>query len=432
MPMESWEVEFDYAGRPADSAAHDRVVAAVAAATVRDLFVFSHGWNNSPAVARRLYDRYFDGIELVAQQHGIDLEGAATLRVVWPSILWPDEEEHADDGDTPGGPAASTGSARGAQEYKIPADDLLKRVFAPGHAGDAVAAAMELLESGLQTPEERTSFVHLIAQCFEGNPADESDAPAADAALRLDSDELLRAFAKYEPGWVTDAHSDAAGLSDARSRVVRGARGALRTASYWTMKERAGAVGKEGLAPLLRRLHAANGGMRVHLGGHSFGARLVSYSLSGLADDDGFVRSLFLVQGAFSHSAFALSLPFAPGRRGALAEKDRLVQGPRVVTFSDFDTAVGRAYPLASLLAGQDAANLSDRWGAMGGRGALNVSAEEMNLRPPGISYQFEYGRWYNLNGHAVIRTGGPPSGAHSDIFHPEVAWAALSAAQLV
>jgi hypothetical protein len=30
-----------------------------------------------------------------------------------------------------------------------------------------------------------------------------------------------------------------------------------------------------------------------------------------------------------------------------------------------------------------------------------------------------------------VISQGGPPSGSHSDIFHPEVVWAAIGVAGL-
>ena len=45
------------------------------------------------------------------------------------------------------------------------------------------------------------------------------------------------------------------------------------------MKNRAGTVGRNGLGPLLGRLPA---GVRVHLVGHSFGARLVSFALAGL------------------------------------------------------------------------------------------------------------------------------------------------------
>jgi hypothetical protein len=67
----------------------------------------------------------------------------------------------------------------------------------------------------------------------------------------------------------------------------------------------------------------------------------------------------------------------------------------------------------------------------MGHDGAQAVVAAEVPLAPVGRAYQLPAGRFTNLNGDAVINQGGPPSGAHSDIFHPEVVWAAISVAGL-
>ena len=54
-----------------------------------------------------------------------------------------------------------------------------------------------------------------------------------------------------------------------------GAREVLRTLSYYEMKNRAGLVGQQGLGPLLANLAGPGGAPRIHLIGHSFGARLV-------------------------------------------------------------------------------------------------------------------------------------------------------------
>ena len=45
--------------------------------------------------------------------------------------------------------------------------------------------------------------------------------------------------------------------------------------------------------------------------------------------------------------------------------------------------------------------------------------------------YQFATGKWLNLDGNQIIVNGDPPSGAHSDIVHPEIAWAALLAEKI-
>ena len=77
------------------------------------------------------------------------------------------------------------------------------------------------------------------------------------------------------------------------------------------MKRRAGTVGELGLGPLLGQLARSSPEVRVHLVGHSLGARLVSFALRGLPDGVRTVKSVTLLQGAFSHYAFASRLPHA-------------------------------------------------------------------------------------------------------------------------
>jgi hypothetical protein len=146
------------------------------------------------------------------------------------------------------------------------------------------------------------------------------------------------------------------------------------------------------------------------------------------------VKSVFLLQGAFSHFAFADSLPHAPGRAGALKGMAARVDGPLVVTHSQHDLAVCKRYPQASFISRDDAADFDDavsRWGAMGSRGAQAVHAGVDAFKPVGQAYAFASGRFLNLDGDHLITRGGPPSGAHSDIIYPEIAWAVLQAARL-
>src|SRR5262249_33726090 len=145
------------------------------------------------------------------------------------------------------------------------------------------------------------------------------------------------------------------------------------------------------------------------------------------------VKSLLLLQGAFSHFAFADALPFDRARKGDLHGMSTRVDGPLLATFSAFDLAVGRAYPLGAYASGQDAAAKAvARWGGMGSDGAQAVKAAGAPLAQTGKPYAFVAGKWTNLDGNKIIKTGGLPSGAHSDIIHPEIAWALLSAAKLV
>jgi hypothetical protein len=112
--------------------------------------------------------------------------------------------------------------------------------------------------------------------------------------------------------------------------------------SFWAMKRRAGDVGerlgRECLAPLWRSLSPPP---RLHLVGHSFGAKLVTSAVLGGARPE----SLTLLLGAFSAFAFAPEIPRfdRPGfYHRVLAE--RLVHGPIVVVRSDHDTALATYY----------------------------------------------------------------------------------------
>ena len=96
---------------------------------------------------------------------------------------------------------------------------------------------------------------------------------------------------------------------------------------------------------------------------------------------------------------------------------------------------MGKLYPLASLSSRDDSAGVEDRlfrWGGIGHDGAQAVEATVATLGPVGTAYPFSPGRFVNLDGNGVINRGQPPSGAHSDIFHPELVWAGLAAAGLV
>ena len=201
-----------------------------------------------------------------------------------------------------------------------------------------------------------------------------------------------------------------------------------------------GVIGQHGLGPLLANLARPDGPPRIHLMGHSFGARLVSYSLAGLRDEQtgaaSPVKSLTLIQGAFSHFTFASTLLVDPSQSGALAGDGNRVDGPLLATFSSADRAVGWWYPAASMLADQDseaAVDLTYRWGAMGHDGyQQNPAPSTVSLAPAGNPYDFEPAKFYDLDANAVICNDlSAFAGAHSDIRHPEILWAVVSAAGL-
>jgi hypothetical protein len=173
----------------------------------------------------------------------------------------------------------------------------------------------------------------------------------------------------------------------------------------------------------------------VHLIGHSFGARLVSFALSGVGGPaDSPVASLLLLQGAFSHWSFAHAQDNPFGSPGALNAYADRVHGPLVATHTVYDWAVGVWYPKASFMAHQDAAAaVADRWGGMGSDGfqAVKPAVDRAMPAQGGTGYGLTPGTFYRIDAAGVINntTGEPFSGAHSDIRKPPVAQLAAAAA---
>jgi hypothetical protein len=246
----------------------------------------------------------------------------------------------------------------------------------------------------------------------------------ADFALRLS-----------ELGVVTDPAGGRAGFGDSVARLWHGAQEAARQLTYWQLRSRARVIGEQGLGPLIGRLHAKRPQLGINLIGHGLGAVATAYALRGLSDGSVPLRSMTLLQGAFSHFSFADKLPFDSSRSGLLSGLQNRVAGPVVACYSRFDTDLSDFYPLAARTAGPDASRVvADRLEPVGYReGGLGYdghqpAARAFSLNPPGVGYDFVRPGLVAIDASRVVRQGRPPSGAHSDICHPELAWVALSA----
>jgi hypothetical protein len=238
-----------------------------------------------------------------------------------------------------------------------------------------------------------------------------------------------------------EAELDALARQLARAPRERGALpiSPLHALSFWVMKRRAGEVGerfaREWVVPLWRSLSRPP---RLHLVGHSFGAKLVTSMALGGARP----ASLTLLLAAFSAFAFA---PSVPGFRRpgfyypVLAE--RRVDGPIVVLRSDHDTALGIFYRkvTGSGEVGRTAGRKAGRFdrmatvaaSALGAVGARGVGAPEVDLvavQRTGIP-QYPI---VNVDGSRVVRAAGALRGAHGDIFHREIATLVAMAAGLL
>jgi hypothetical protein len=297
---------------------------------------------------------------------------------------------------------------------------------------DATAAAAEPDD----VREQRLLEFHtLLMTLVPPDPGGEYE-DAGETALLLTADPrrdyqtLADVFGSAPPGSSTQS------IGGWFGKAIGGAKDALRVLSYTVMKARAGDIGRAGLGPLLAALHDRSTDVRVHLIGHSFGARLVSFALSGIGSPAASpIASLLLLQGAFSHWSFAHAQDNPFGKAGALHTSADRVHGPLVATFSEHDWAVCRWYPRASFLARQDESDVDEdrRWMGMGADGfqAVAPAADRSMPASGGLDYGFTPGMFYRVNAANVINNVQTQSfsGAHSDIRHPAVAQLAAAAA---
>lgn len=439
-----WELVFDEHGT-LTSGSPDAVIAQMSAAGIDNLFVFSHGWNTQQGQAEQLYQQMFPLIATAAGQRPA-LGTIGFVGVIWPSIWFPDTPGAAQAlpaagmravGASPAGPVDVTVTLTGTEisdalagSFEPAKQDLLAEMGRLIDQGQRAAAA------GSATHDEQARNVarfHALLQQLTAGTVDGLE-DSGETAL-FDTADPLDAYQTLTTAMGNATGGDAQGLGDIFNRIWDGAKDALRIASFWAMKARAGTVGRAGLGPLLESLHTHAPAIRVNLIGHSFGARLVSFALSGITGPSASpLTSLLLIQGAFSHWCFASQRDMPFGQPGALFGFADRVHGPLVSTFSKFDWAVGTWYPKAAFLAGDDtqAIDPAPRWGGMGSDGfQASAPQADLNIGPPGTDYHLLGGTFHRADGNLVITNTGQSAfaGAHSDIIHPQIAWLAVCAA---
>jgi len=431
-------IEFDKKARLVDDDQTLALDSFIETGGVTDLLVLSHGWNNDEAQAMALYRNLLSSIANEADD-GFDARTIAVVGVFWPSKKFAES-------DLISGGAAAFGD-------DLPEDALIAqlegmRIVVDSDEGEAtIDRLIELVPDLEDKKSARTEFGEKVRTLLGTDIA--ADAELADeipiTMFMMSGDQMLEELgiardeeASAAPdggiasvGGVGDAASDQmggiAGLGSFFSGIRSGAGNALNMITYYTMKARAGLVGRKGLAPVLREVKDEKPSIKIHLVGHSFGGRLVA--ATALGQDDAApvlpVDSMTLLQAAFSHNGFARD--WEGDRDGYFRDvyEEQRISGPTLVTYTPNDRANRVAYPLASRLARQVAAALgdaSDKFGAIGANGAQNTpEAVEGNLLSRDGSYDFEASVVYNLEGSDYI-------GNHSDVAGREIANAIVAA----
>jgi hypothetical protein len=419
----SAEMQFD---RDAKIVGNIDEVLNLANGPVTDLIVMSHGWNNDAREARELYEKLAASMRSVLKEGRVPALQNRKIGLV--GVLWPSKKFAEEDGSFGG--AAGAGSPAKAQEVIDDINDL-REVFPDPEAQKTLDSLVALVPQLEDQATARKKFADQLRTLLNPEAADDED--ATKDLLDADGGELMDRLAKPirlpgrggQQGGAAgaDGRGGAAGLGDLLRGPLGAAKRLLNFTTFFEMKARAGDIGARGVAPVIAQIKAARPDLKVHLLGHSFGARVVSAAAKQLPQDS--VASLTLLQGAFSHHGFARA--FEPGRNGFFREvvDKKIVRGPMVITKTANDKAVGLAYAVASRISNEAAAGVGDagdKFGGIGRNGAVKTpEAKDGKLLAVGGAYAFQPRVLHNLLADDFIKD-------HSDVKGPQVAYAVLSA----
>jgi hypothetical protein len=432
------EVEFTKDGEIHQADQVDDLLELVEQRGVTDLFVIAHGWNNDMSEARALYDSFFRGVKDEINSGRVSTTGRTfgVFGSLWPSKKFAEKEL------IPSG-AAAADSAITEAVLEEQLEDL-KGAFDDPEADIVLEQAKALVPKLEDSAVARKDFVEMLRGVVPEDATEDED--ASGELFRLSGEEVIDRLSKpvmptppgASPGGATGGVSGAvvsgapggptgaAGIGQWFAGVRSGVRNFLNFLTYYQMKSRAGKVGAGGVYQVLRSLRTRRPDLKLHLVGHSFGGRLVTAAAAGPPGQPPVIpNTLTLLQAAFSHYGFANAYDGSRDGFFRAVISSGLVAGPIVISHTKNDRAVGLAYPLASLLAGQEAAALgdeNDRYGGLGRNGAQKTpEAQRGSLLDVDGVYDFEAGKAYNLNADAYIRD-------HSDISKDQVAHALISA----
>jgi hypothetical protein len=440
----AFEIFYNTVGQLVDASAELALLswlASEAGGPTTDLIVISHGWNNDIPEARKLYTDFFTAMQSVqSSQHVATDRNFAVAGVFWPS------KRFALPGDISGGAAAVAPSD--AEQLNDQLDQLKLALADDPAAATKIELARKQIPVLEQSLAAQDAFVAALMSALPApgaNPDEGMDTSIASAKSGAVPGNVVlsRIAAPMFPDLSISADEGgghALGLGDWVGNITSAASSLANLTTYYTMKERAGTVGTSGVLQTILKIQAARTGLRLHLIGHSFGGRLVTAAASALTEPNT-IASMLLLEAAYSHYGVAVDWD-GEGHNGSFR---RLVAAPQVkgnilITHSVNDTAVGLAYPLASSILGQVAANVvtdlaseviggpNDKFGGMGRNGAQKTpEAFDDTLQPVGTRYTpLPAGKTIrNLNGDGPLPL--PTIQNHGDVAKPEIVWAWLS-----
>lgn len=407
-----------------------------------DLIVIAHGWKNDRLDATALYEGLLRGIRSSAGEDLLrDGRSWRVAGVFWPALLFrPDLTLVRGTADE------DSGGGAGLAADVLPEEELAalaRSIAAELDAGepDAMAVAAVAGSGGGGAADDFiAAFRSLLSTDADAEAAGEHEALLGDPGRELvaaESEGGNLELPDYDASPPPEPSGQGASFKEVRNvaaRIRSGGAAAiarlLNQGTYFEMKARAGRVGA-GLATMLAAEVPA--GVRIHLIGHSFGARLVTAACAAQGAHQ--TRTLCLLQGAFSHNALGTAFGQNRAVTGAfrnVVEEGR-VAGATLITHTHRDSAVGLLYALASSASGVIASahglerligGPDDPHGGMGANGALSMlEGEALAAKATGEELpKIVAGKVNNVLCDAIIHD-------HNDVANAQVAalvWQAI------
>jgi hypothetical protein len=433
-----FSLTFDENGKLTSAPAWKAFTDRVASHKPTDAIFIAHGFRNDEGDARSLYSEFLRTFRANMARPSV-ANALTTRRFIVAGIFWPSKTFRESFGDA-GGTQSSDEEAAQLEEAKRQLAEM--RELAPPAKKARIDKALELLPCLADDPAAQDAFAEHVLSIVDEREADPSEGldkirstPGSVLFDKLSAPIILPIEKRgtddggamsLDTGVAGEAGS-AQGITGVFGSVFGRVGQFLNLTTWYVMKNRSGVVGATGVAQCVRELRRDHSAVRIHLVGHSLGGRLMASCGKSLAQPPAVrVDSLTLLQAAFSH--FGLSADNRDGQPGFFRDviDKQVVKGPMVATFSFQDTVVGKAYAIASRLAGDNTKAVGDRddpYGGIGRNGAqnLNEHAEE-RLHDAGSPYMLKPRIVHCLDGSGGLIT------SHGDVENERVTWAFASA----
>jgi hypothetical protein len=421
--MPWYMMPFDRDGFCTGPETRKHLIAAVAESAFTDIYLFSHGWNNDWKNATNLYQSFIDGYSKLRAAHELSLPDdyrPLLVGVFWPSTILLTEREQAPQILADGEP----------NEDAIVEEQA--RVAELASALDATQRSRfyELTQRAELSRDEAEELATLLQPVY-GRADDElpTRAPptptnivngwmAASMARPTVTKKTFGAATRTSPG----SPQTAGPWGDALKRLLP--RDVIRLATVYQMKDRAGRVGAAGVRALLEDLLAENETTRLHLLGHSYGAKVLLSALATASLKPGrTAHSMLLLQPAVSHLCFAHKLPDSTAAGGYHGVPERVAR-PIFATYSAHDFPLHDVFHLAlwrSADEGEASIAASDGrppniYAALGGYGPRAAGEALIDITLPPTRLNVKNARLYGIDGTATIS-------GHGDISNESTWW---------